>query len=139
MPTISHISFPSPTLTLHPTSDPIPPSQPILLIPIPLPTTHPHPQPLILLLQLLNPVLQPGHLLLGPDAELLDDLEEAPETQDDDEGGDFFEDAVQQHVGDEAGEDDEGVEDVEFGGEVLVVEGPDREDELEEEHAVGCG
>jgi hypothetical protein len=34
-------------------------------------------------------------LLLSANAELLDDLEEAPETQNDDERGDFFQDTVQ--------------------------------------------
>lgn len=57
----------------------------------------------ILALKLLYPQLQPIHLLLGSNTKFLNDLEKAPETEDDDERSDFFEDAMQEHVHDEAG------------------------------------
>lgn len=58
-----------------------------------------------LVLELLSP-------LLGTNTELLDDLDNAPETQSHDEGG-TLDDAVQDNVGDETCEDDERVKAVE--------------------------
>jgi hypothetical protein len=72
----------------------------------------------ILNLKSINAFLQAVHLLLGADGELLDDFKEAPEAEDDDERGDFFEDAVQDDVDDETGHDDEGIKRVEVGLEV---------------------
>lgn len=64
----------------------------------------------ILLLELLEPILQPFHLLVARDSQLLDDLEDAPETKDDDQRSDFFEDAAEDDVDEERHDDDEGVE-----------------------------
>lgn len=79
------------------------------------------PQIRVLALKLLDSQLQAVHLFFGANAELLDDFEEAPETEDDDQRGDFFENAVEEHVNYEAGDDDEGVEGVKVGAEIAVI------------------
>ncbi len=70
-------------------------------------------------------------MFLGTDGEFFHYFEEAPEAEDYDKGGDFFEDAVEEDVDDEACDYDEGIEDVEGGGEIPKGEGCeifDRED-----------
>jgi hypothetical protein len=75
-------------------------------------------QVLIFRLQLLNTQLQSIHLLLSTYAEFLDDLKEAPETENDNQRGDLLENAVQENVNDEACYDDSCVEAVEPGIEI---------------------
>jgi len=79
-------SLPAATPALKPHS--------LLLIQRPFLLLQFHLQVPIFRLQLLDPKLQTGHLLFGTNAEFLDDLEEAPETEDDNEGSNFLEDAV---------------------------------------------
>lgn len=76
----------------------------------------------ILRLELLNLELESSHLLLGTNAELLNNLKEAPEAQDDDQRGHFLEHAVEENVCDEACQNDNGIEDVESGVEVSLWE-----------------
>jgi len=76
---------------------------------------------LILLLELLQLQLNLLHALRLADAQLLDDLHEAPEAEHDDERRDLLDDAARQQVNDEAGDDDEPVEYVEPGVEVSRI------------------
>lgn len=66
----------------------------------------------ILLLQHLHPQFQILHLLGRTDAQLLDDLDKTPETQDDNQRRHFLENTVRQDVNEKARNDDESVEDV---------------------------
>jgi hypothetical protein len=72
----------------------------------------------ILPLQFMYLLLHILDLLFCANAELLDDLENSPQSQDDDKRSDLFENAVQDDVDNETGEDDESVEAVEPGAEV---------------------
>jgi hypothetical protein len=60
-------------------------------------------------------------LVLGCAGEFLDNFEDAPETADHDEGPNFFDDAAETDVDDEAGDDHRGIEAVKFGFEVAGV------------------
>lgn len=70
-------------------------------------------QPGVLPLQLLDPHLEVLHLFARTDAHFLDDLDEAPKTQDDDQRGNLLDDAAGEDVDEEAGDDDQGIEYVE--------------------------
>lgn len=67
----------------------------------------------ILLFKLLDPHLQVLHLLTGANTQFLDNLDESPKTQDDHKRGDLLDDAPSEDVDEEAGDNDQGVEDVE--------------------------
>ncbi len=71
------------------------------------------PEIFILALELQHLCLNILHPLRCPDTKLLDNLDKAPEPEDDDNGCDFLEDALGQDVDNEARDDDEGVEAVE--------------------------
>ncbi|KAJ8611605.1 hypothetical protein MRB53_037908 [Persea americana] len=107
LPTTS-TSLSTPTLSRRPVfPSPQPPPQSRTL-PLHLPQTS---------LQLLDPFLQPLDPLLGAGGELLDNLEDAPKSQDDDDAADLLEGPFEEDVEEEAECDDERVEDVEAGGE----------------------
>lgn len=72
----------------------------------------------ILLLQLLRSHLDIFHLLRGSDGQFLDDLDKAPETQNDDERRDFLHSTTRQGIDEETSDDDQGIKDVEPGAEV---------------------
>jgi len=65
-------------------------------------------------LQLLNPLLQFLNLVVGARAELLNDLEDTPQTAHHDQRADLFDYAVEEDIDNEARDDDYGVKDVEL-------------------------
>lgn len=68
---------------------------------------------IVALLQLLNLALQVFRLLLSAKTEFFNYLNDSPEAQNHNQGGDFLDDAVQDDIRDKAGDDDECVEAVE--------------------------
>lgn len=78
-------------------------------------------QPGVLLLQPLSFHLDVFHALRGTDRHFLDDLDKAPETQNDDKGGNFLDDTTRQSVNEETSNNDQGVEKVKPGPEVSCI------------------
>lgn len=113
------------------------------------------PESRVFRLQSSKPALEAFHLLGGFDAELVDDLDEPPQTQYDDERGDLLDHAVFDQVHDEAHNDDEGIEHLQpirqisagesafavggasrlGGGFVLEAFHPQRQEQLQQENA----
>lgn len=74
----------------------------------------------VLLLEVVDLAAQALSLLGRLDGELVDDLDESPQAEDHNQGGDLLDDAVLQQVDHEARDDDEGVEAVQLVFEVSV-------------------
>lgn len=71
------------------------------------------PQPIlqlgVFLLEPFDPHLKVLHLLAGANTHLLDNLDEAEETQDDDKRGDLLFHAPRQDIDEKTGDDDQGI------------------------------
>ena len=74
----------------------------------------------VLSLKLFDSFTKVVHLLLGRCAELLNDLEYAPEPEDHYNRSYFFQNPFQAYVNDEARDDDSGVKAVEAGFEIAI-------------------
>lgn len=73
------------------------------------------------MLELLDSFAECFRLLLGTNAQFFHDFEDTPESQDDNQRSDFFENATQKDIYDEARYDDSRIEAVELGSEEAIM------------------